>query len=132
MTDPASSRKHRFRWRTAIWVVAITAAAVVCTDYAAFHARKRRALAVVAELGGRAGSIGGWPIGEENAISFRRNLTDEELERLAILNTLGWRHHVSIGFYDCDLPDDRLAQIQAMLGNCDVYRYPDRSKPPSR
>ena len=35
-------------------------------------------------------------------------------------------------FDGCDLSDDRLAYIQAMLGNCHVVRHPERSEPPSR
>jgi hypothetical protein len=112
----------RSRWRKGLlWAALFVAAGSAAADYAVWHARKRQALAVVADLGGRAGGIGGWPLGEELVISFNRDLTDEEIQRLAILNSLaGRRHYVGVGLPPGNLSGDRRAWIELVLSRCHV------------
>jgi hypothetical protein len=123
MTTSASALTPRTRWRKrVVWAAVLLVVAVASSDFAQWHVRKQRALDVVFELGGRAGSIGGWPLGEEIVITFERELTDEDFQRLAILNTLSGRHYVGVHLADGNLSDTRLAWIQEILSNCHVHR----------
>jgi hypothetical protein len=122
MADRTSTSKPGGRWPVRLGCTLLLVALVAgYTDYAVFHARKRQAIAVVAELGGRAGSIGGWPLGEENRIEFRRSLDDDELQRLAILNSLPRRNWVGVAFIDCDLSEARIEEIRGILWRCHVF-----------
>ncbi|MEN6497137.1 MAG: hypothetical protein ABFD16_22815 [Thermoguttaceae bacterium] len=121
MTKLLSERTSRVGWRIWLWGALLFVIAASGIDYYRFHASTREALAVVFDLGGWAGSIGGWPFGEENRIVFRRALSDEEIQRLHVLNSLArsMRHHVVISFQD-SLPADRLAAVQRILSDCHV------------
>jgi hypothetical protein len=68
---------------------------IAALDYASYQVRHRRAISIVANLGGRAGSLMGWPLGKEIIISFARPLTDDELRQLSVLNSLPRRDYVN-------------------------------------
>jgi hypothetical protein len=78
-------------------------------------------MVVVSELDGRAGSLLGWPFGKEYIITFSRPLTDDELERLSVLNSLAGRDYVAVAF-NCDLTPQELKTAQHVLSECHVYQ----------
>lgn len=82
--------------------------------------RKERQLsAAVSAIGGRIGSIPGWPLGTEYRISLTRVPTDEELKQLAVANTTrGW---VGIAFQDCEISRQREDRLRASLHNCHLF-----------
>lgn len=107
--------------RVIVGPVLVALAIVAVVDYGMFRSRDRRARGVVAELGGRGGSIGGWPIGKEYVIAFTRPLDDDELRRLAALNELaGKRFYFGIHFRNSSISDERLAEFREMLSGCHV------------
>ena len=84
----------------------------------------RRAFPVVRVLGGRIGSLPLWPIGCEYAISFHgREFTDDELQRLAVLNELPDRNYISITFSDTNLTAEHIPKLQKLLPRCSIRRY---------
>lgn len=93
-------------------------------DYQRYHAKIDRAMTVVSELGGRAGSLLDWPFGREYAISFDRPLTDDELERLSVVNSLQGRHYVSV-FFRCQLSPEELEAARKALPDCAVGQVDD-------
>lgn len=93
-------------------------------DYQRYHAKIDRAMTVVAELGGRAGSLLDWPFGREYAISFDRPLTNDELERLSAVNTLQGRHYVGV-FFRCQLTPQEFEAAKKALPDCAVRQVDD-------
>lgn len=93
----------------------------VAFDYVSYHSRGRRAMTVVSDLGGRAGSISGWPSGKEYFIASSGPLTDAELERLSVLNSLSGRDYVTVAF-SCDLTPLQLGAAQRTLSECRVFQ----------
>jgi hypothetical protein len=121
-TESSTYSKPRSRWRVRLtWAAAILVLALVLGDYVTYQAAKQQALAVVFEIGGKAGSIGGWPFGEEDVITFQRDLSADELQRLTVLNRLSGRHHTVLYFKDCKLSESRMAEIRRQLSGCQVY-----------
>jgi len=110
--------------RYAIYALALVTVAVGMIDYQRYHAQLDQAMAVVAELKGRAGSLLDWPFGKELVISFDRPLTDSELKRLSILNSLQGRHHVRV-FFRCALTPQQLTAAQKALSKCYVGQMED-------
>ena len=51
-------------------------------DYWRFESDVRQIITVTSQLGGRAGSIGGWPWGQEFALSFDTELSEQQLQLL--------------------------------------------------
>jgi len=80
---------------------------------------------VVSDLGGRAGSLNGWPLGKEYIIAFTRPLTDAEIERLSVLNSLSGRDYVAVAF-NCDLTPLQLETAQRVLSDCRVFQQDAR------
>jgi len=115
------SKTKRLIIRRMILAVLAVLSCVVAFDYISYHARNRRAMAVVADLEGRAGSLLGWPMGKEYIVTFSRPLTDEELKRLSVLNSLAGRDYVAVAF-KCDLTPQQLATARQVLSECRVYQ----------
>ncbi|UUO06685.1 hypothetical protein M4951_25500 [Blastopirellula sp. J2-11] len=107
-----------------IILTTITAAFVLVAtvDHYQYEAHGKRRSAIVSEFGGRTGSLMGWPWGKEVMISLPRPLSDEELQRLAILNTAG-RDYVSVWF-QCELTDEQLQVAKQVLSRCGVHASP--------
>jgi hypothetical protein len=96
----------------------------VVYDYTSYHARNRRAMAVVKDLGGSAGSLMDWPFGKEIRIAFSRSLADAELERLTVLNSLAGRDFVGVMF-NCELSTEQLGSARRALPECVVLQNED-------
>jgi hypothetical protein len=88
------------------------------------HQRDRRlALPVVADLGGKVGSIPFEPFGSEYRISFEgRLLTREDLDRLVALNPLASRNSVGIKFENSGLTPEDIQYVKQILP--DVHILP--------
>lgn len=89
-------------------------------DYISYHARLRRALNSVFDVGGRAGSLGSWPLGQVLRIKFERPLNAEELHKISVLNELRRRHLVGVMF-DCDMTPQQSQQSRDVLHRCHVF-----------
>lgn len=115
---------RRVRIRYAIYFLLILAVVIGILDYQRYHAQLDRAMAVVSDLEGRAGSLLDWPFGRDMVISFERPLSGEELERLAVLNSLQGRHNVSV-FFRCQLTPQQLTAAKAALPDLSVRQVDD-------
>ncbi|QDU74207.1 hypothetical protein Pan97_12120 [Bremerella volcania] len=124
--QPPASQRRWLRVRYAIYAVVILAIVLGVIDYQRYHAQLDRAMAVVYQLEGRAGSILDWPFGREMVVTFERSLTSEELERLGILNSLQGRHVISVWFR-CQMTPQQLAAAQAALPDLNVRQVDDQS-----
>lgn len=90
------------------------------------RSNRERAFPVVGRLGGRIGSIGYWPFGEEIRISFaNRSYSREELRRLTVLTPLADRHWVGVAFVDTNLNRDDVLYLRRLLPDCVVFRVVD-------
>ncbi len=84
---------------------------------------KRRAFAVVSDLGGRIGSIPCWPLGDEIRVEFHgKQFSKEELNRLDALNPLTSRHTIGILFVDTNLTRDDIIKVRHLLPRCVLIR----------
>ncbi len=93
-----------------VTVAAIAFAGFALFDYWRFQQRDRAALHVVSQLGGKTGSLMGWPMGKEYRIVFTRPLNDEELRQLAAIEP----PRGSLGImFTCDMTE---AQLQTAPG----------------
>jgi len=113
----ARPKRSWMRWLFVGLLIAVVFLAI--RDYTTCRMRHRRAMAVVSELGGSAGSLLGWPLGKEYCISFERPLTEGELRRLTVLNDLVDRNYVAV-YFDCDLSPQQLNTAQRLLAECHV------------
>lgn len=112
----------RIVWlRRFLGVILVTAGAYAVFDYYRYEQSREHALSEVKDLGGRAYSIGGWPIGTEQLLIFDRPLSVEELERLAIWNQLAKRDYVRVLLHR-DLTEAQWEMFRKSLRNCHVYR----------
>jgi hypothetical protein len=83
----------------------------------------RRAFPVIRELGGRIGSIPFWPFGCEYRITFRDcRLSEDDLQRLVVLNDLTGRNSVGIAFVDTNLTEMDVKRLRTLLPHCGVVR----------
>lgn len=99
------------------WIAVILILAAVVDNYQ-YEAHASRCSRAVAQLGGRTGSLMGWPWGREVIVSLPRPVTDEELQQLAILSA-GGRDYVAVRF-NCELTDAQLAAARRVLSRCAV------------
>ena len=84
---------------------------------------KRRAFAVVSDLGGRIGSIPCWPLGDEIRVEFHgKQFSTDEPNRLAALNSLTSRHTIGIIFADTNLTRDDIILVRRLLPQCVLIR----------
>jgi hypothetical protein len=111
--------KHKVMVCSAVLALLLVAIGVASYDYISFEARQRAAMAVVDRLGGRASSLGGWPLGMEYRIIMSRPLTDDEIEQLAILNLLADRNWVGVRF-DWLVETALLERYRDVLSRCDA------------
>lgn len=87
---------------------------------------KRRAFAVVYDLGGTAASIPCWPFGSEIRIAFDGlQLSSDDVRRLTTINPLTDRHAVEIAIKDSGLSSREVADVRKLLPNCRVIRIVD-------
>ncbi|MEW4564356.1 hypothetical protein AB1K70_17590 [Bremerella sp. JC770] len=123
-----SELPERRSGRRRIWYEAYVLAAVVMIagfiDYQRYHWQINRAMAIVGELEGRAGSLLDWPFGREYMIVFQRPLDGSELERLKAINTLQGRHYVTVVFR-CQLTQKQFEAAKLALPDCVVRQADD-------
>lgn len=117
------TRREKFgrrlkRWRLRLSIVTILIS-VVGYDYISYHAKLNSTLREVVVLNGHYSSLTDWPFGKELHISFDRPLTSDELQKLAVLNSLSSRHFVVVYFY-CDLESGQLDEVRSALTQCGV------------
>jgi hypothetical protein len=80
-------------------------------DYWRFEGDARQIITVTSQLGGRAGSIGGWPWGREFALSFDAELSEQQLQLLDAAVADSSRIHVSAYFPASDVDLARLRRV---------------------
>lgn len=93
---------------------------------------RQQVYAVVSELGGRVGSLSP-PIpftGSEIRISFRElELTNDELKRLTVIQSIASRNHVSVAFIDTNVSAADISDLREAIPNCRVFRIVDGDYP---
>ncbi|MCH7727254.1 MAG: hypothetical protein IH991_12355 [Planctomycetes bacterium] len=117
-----ANQPKRVTFRRVLLVLLVVFIGFAAFDYVTYESRSRRATKVVNDLEGRSGSIGGWPFNKEYYITFGHPLTDAELDRLVVLNSLANRDYVAVVF-KCDLTPDQLAIARRALSQCRVSQF---------
>lgn len=112
----------RMRYGVYFVVVLLTIGGII--DYQIYYAKLDRAMSVVSELDGRAGSLLDWPFGREIAIVFERPLSDKELERLSVVKSLQGRHVVAVVFR-CEMTHQQLESALNALPDMAVRQAGD-------
>ncbi|MBX3443651.1 MAG: hypothetical protein KF774_14685 [Planctomyces sp.] len=93
--------------------------------------RRSDASAVVQELGGKMGSLGAWPFGDEIHVEFhRRNLSQQDLAKLSILKPLTGRNWVAVMFSDTNLTREDILELRESLPGCVIFRVVDGTRIP--
>ena len=96
-------------------LVLLTAVAVISYDYWKFHSMRQSALELIVKCNGRAGSILGWPLGQDFVVSFNQPLTESQIEQLSQLNEYKYRSSFLI-YLNYDIDDSELIQIRKKTG----------------
>lgn len=117
---------RRLKWITAVVTLALIA--WLGEREVRDRINKRHAYPVIAELGGRIGSLTP-PIpfaGSEIRIWFRgKQFKDGDLKRLSVVRPLTEIHHVAIAFIDSNITEEEIVELRAMLPGCVIFRQQD-------
>ncbi len=112
------------RMRYGVYAVVVLLIIGGIIDYQIYYARLDRAMSVVADLDGRAGSLLDWPFGREIVIVFERPLNDEELDQLVVVKSLQGRHVVAVVFR-CEITPQQLESARAALPDMAIRQVED-------
>ena len=100
-------------------LIALGIVLLIAYDYWMFHSTQNEIKSAVSKLDGKMGSLMGWPFGIENVFSFQQELSDEQLDSLAVLDSKKYRNYVIIHFaFDMELTN--LKDLRKRFPTCHV------------